>query len=407
MPERRIKVLQVVDGFRMGGAENKLAELVERLNPEKFESFIANVGPTGPLQGRFEQLGVPIFQCQRTNRFDVKPFVRLKQVMQKNKIDIVQTTLFWADFAGILAARWAHVPVILSWETVTHAGDPYHGKWQRRAGYRFCMRRADGVIAVSHEIKQSLLDSRRVAAGKIHVIHYGVDLRQFSPNGKVASTREQLGFRPDQVLLGIVARLEEVKGHRYFLEAFRGIAGEFPQAAALFVGDGSCRTALEQQAASLGLSERIHFLGIRKDVKDLLNCMDVFVLPSIAGEGLPNVILEAMACGKPIIASIVGGTPEAVRDQENGVLVPPRDVPALQRALRDLLRKPQLIRIFGEESRRIAEREFSLEKQIAAFEDLYSKLIKRKLGFQPASRGAGRGSRHVEVETVPRCRRGR
>ena len=374
MKREKIKVLQVVDGFRMGGAENKLWELVERLNPERFESYIANVGPSGPLEARFSDLGVPIYQCQRRHRFDVMPILKLKKIMRQHKIHIVQNTLFWADVVGSMAARWAKVPAVVSWETVTHAGNPYHRSWQRRAGYRFSMRFADRVVAVSHEIKDSLIRERGLPEYLIEVIHYGVDLSKFAPNGKLQDKRAELGLNSSGLLVGIVARLEEIKGHTDFVEAFARIAANFTDVTAIFVGDGSQRAALEKQVADRGIKDRVHFLGIRKDVTELLNAMDVFVLPSIGGEGLPNVVLEAMACGKPVVATQVGGTPEAVHDGENGFIVPPRDIDGLQHALEKILLDRGMIKRFSKRSREIAEQEFSLEKQVGNFENLYSKL---------------------------------
>lgn len=372
---RKLKVLHVVDGFRMGGAENKLAELIERLDSSKFEQHLANVGPLGPLYDRFRSLKVPLYQCQRRHRFDLRPVLQLRKIMQRQRIDIVQTTLFWADFAGILAAHWAGVPVVLSWETVTHEGDPYHNKLQRKAGYHLVMKYADGVIAVSHEIKDSLIRRRGLAAERIYVIHYGVDLNRFHRDSSNPSgLRESLGLAPDALVFGIIARLEPVKGHRYFLEAFANVAKRHPEAQAILVGDGSLRGELESQTRQAGLEGRIHFLGIREDVNALLNVMDVFVLPSIAGEGLPNVVLEAMACGLPVVATRVGGTPEAVLHGKTGFIVEPANPEALAQAMEALIADETKRKAFGNASRRRAESEFSLQKQLAEFENLYIRL---------------------------------
>ena len=373
----KIKILQIVDGFRMGGAENKLWELVERLDPAKYQNLIANVGPAGPLEERFLKLGVPVFQCQRRHRFDLTPFRQIHKIVKARRIDIVQTTLFWADFVGTLAARAAGAPVVISWETVSHEDNPYHHPWQRRAGYRLAMHFADKVVAVSHEIKQSLIRRRGLHPDKIEVIHYGVDLEKFHPNEK-ANKRNELGFTDGEIAIAIVARLEEVKGHRYYLEAFSKAASKHPNVSTILVGDGSCRPALEKMAQEAGLNGRLRFLGIRHDISEILNAVDLLVLPAIAGEGLPNVVLEAMACGKPVIATAVGGTSEAVRHGENGFVVSPKDIAAMQNALNELLSNRAKISQFGKNSRAIAEKEFSLQKQIADFENLYEDLYHRK-----------------------------
>lgn len=373
-----MKILQVVDGFRMGGAETKLCELIERLDPAKYENVIANVGPTGPLADRFLRLGVPIFQCQRRHRFDPAPFLQIHQIVKERQIDVAQTTLFWADFVGTLAARSARAPVVISWETVSHEGDPYHHQWQRRAGYRLAMRFVDKVVAVSHEIKNSLIRRRGLAADMIEVIHYGVDLDKFHSDGKFQGKKNELGFGEEEIIIALIARLEEVKGHRFYLEAFSQVAKKHPQVSTIFVGDGSCRAVLEKMVHETGLNARVRFLGIRHDIDEILNAVDLVALPAIAGEGLPNVVLEAMACGKPIVATTVGGTGEAVRHGENGFLVPPGEVAAMQKALEAILGDRSKMSQFGRNSRAIAEKEFSLRKQVAGFENLYDDLYQRK-----------------------------
>ncbi|MDZ7267421.1 MAG: glycosyltransferase [candidate division KSB1 bacterium] len=377
---RRLRVLQVVDGFRMGGAENKLWELIARLDRNKYEILLATVGPSGPLRPRFEKLDIEIFDFCRRWSFDPQPLFRLYRLMKQRRIDIVQTTLFWADVIGAFAAKMAGVPAILSWETVSHEGDPYHNNVQRRSGYRLAMACADLIVAVSHEVKQSLVRRRGIPAGKIRVIHYGVDLEQFHPNGRdtVLAKRRELGIHPESFLLGTVARLEPWKGHRYLIEAFAQLAPQFPDVHLVFVGDGSLRAELEAQAQRLGVRHRIFFLGVRQDVAQWVNAIDLFVLPSLPGEGLPNVLLEAMACRKPVIATRVGGVPELVRPGENGFLVPPGEVAALREVLQQVLRDRSCLAQLGRNARATVENSFTLQQQIAAFEETLDTLFARK-----------------------------
>ncbi|MFQ5771088.1 MAG: glycosyltransferase, partial [bacterium] len=345
--QNKINILHVVDGFRMGGAESKLCELVEHLNPDTFQNLIANVGPSGPLEESFLEIGVPVFQCQRSNRYDLSPLLKLRNIIRENHINIVQTTLFWADFIGTCAARIANVPVVISWETVTHDGDPYHYKWQRRVGYRFAMNFVDKVVAVSNEIKESLMHRRGLPEEMIHVIHYGVDLEKFSSNGTLNNYKQELGLRDGELTVAVIARLEEVKGHKYFIQAFQQLAEKYKNVATIFVGQGSQMANLERMVQKSGLNGRIRFLGIREDICEILNVIDICVLPSIAGEGLPNVILEAMACEKMVIATTVGGTPEVIKHGENGFLIPPKDVTALVKTLDKVLSEREQIKRFG------------------------------------------------------------
>lgn len=378
---RRLRILQIVDGFRMGGAENKLWELIERLDTEKYEISLANVGPTGPLQSQFEKLGIEMFHFPRRFSFDPLPLLQLRRLIRARQIDIIQTTLLWADIIGGVAAWWAKAPAMISWETVTHNGDPYHNNLQRRLGYEWVMKHCDLIVAVSHEVGNSVQQQRRIPPEKIRVIHYGVDLQKFFPRRDEAALakRRELGVASADLLIAITARLEPLKGHRYFIDAFAPVVKQFPQVQAIFVGDGSLRRELEQQAQLLGLGNHIKFLGVRKDVSEILSAIDLLVLPALGGEGLPNVLLEGMACAKPVIATRVGGVPELVREGENGYLVPPEDVPALQKALIHALADRQRLRRMAEVARRIVEDEFSLRLQVSRFEEIFDRLAAEKV----------------------------
>jgi glycosyltransferase involved in cell wall biosynthesis len=376
-----LRVLQVVDGFRMGGAENKLVELIANLNKEKFDVTLANVGPTGALENKFKQLGVEIFHCPRRFAFDPLPVWKLARFMRQRRIDVVQTTLLWADLVGPIAAALAKTPVVLSWETVSHEGDPFHNNFQRRAGYQWAMKFVDVIVPVSDEIKRSLIRRRHIPEHKIRVIHYGVDLKKFCATGRVAvsAKRAEVGAGADTILVGVVARLEPPKGHRYFLKALPEVVKKYPPIHVIFAGDGALRTELEALTQQLGISRHVTFLGARHDVSALLNAIDLFVLPSVS-EGLPNVLLEAMACQKPVIATDVGGIPEVVRHGENGYLVPPGDAAALRNTLLRCLAEREQWKNFAQRARQTVETAFSLEQQISCFESTYAEFYARKRG---------------------------
>lgn len=376
---RRLRVLQIVDGFRMGGAENKLVELIAHLNKEKFDVTLANVGPAGALENKFSQLGVEIFHCPRRFAFDPAPVWQLSRLMRQREIDVVQTTLLWADLVGPIAAALAKVPVVLSWETVSHEGDPFHNNFQRRVGYQWAMKGVDVIVPVSEEIKRSLIRRRKIPAEKIRVIHYGVDLKKFCFSGRAVmlAKRAEVGATAETILFGVVARLEPPKGHRYLLAAFPEVIKKYPQVHLLLIGDGALRAELEAQTLALGLQSHVTFLGARHDVSELLNALDFFILPSVS-EGLPNVLLEAMACAKPVMATDVGGIPEVVRHGENGYLVPPGETPALQNMILQSLAERAQWSELAQRGRKTVETSFSLEYQMSQFEALYTEFFLRK-----------------------------
>ncbi len=371
----RIHILHVVDGFRMGGAEYKLWELIEKTDRQKFEVALVNVGPMGPLEKKFKDLNVDFFDLQRKHRFDFLPFLKLYIIIRKLKVDIIQTTLFWADFIGALVGTIARVKAIISWETVTHSGIYYHGQLQRKYGYRFAMNFCDKIIAVSAQVKQSLKQYPGLNSQKVEVIHYGVDLERFRPLSAAnkAKKRCEINLPGDAFVIIVVGRLEPQKGHKDLVEAVKPLIQRNNKLYVIFVGDGSQRSALENQVGENGLNENIRFFGRREDICDILNSADLFCLPSIAGEGLPNAILEAMACGVPVVATDVGGSLEVVTNGVNGFIVPFGDIAQLRASISKLVNDNNLLNQQSIAARKTVINQFSLDKQIENFKNLYIK----------------------------------
>jgi glycosyltransferase involved in cell wall biosynthesis len=376
-PKIKIKILQLVNGFAIGGAESKLLDLVKHVNRDRYEIIVCSVGQGGPLQNEFENLGIKVVMFQKKFAFDLSLVLKVKRLIQEEGIDIIQTTLLYADLIGAVAARLANVPTVISWETVSHGSfDTLRTKSRHKIAYRFAMRYVSKIVAVSDETRDFIITFRKIDPGKIQTIHYGVDLNKFqktSSNGK----RQEIGISNETPVVGVVARLEEVKGHRFLIEAAKEIINKIPDTQFVFIGDGSLRSSFEQRVEELGLTSNFKFLGFRKDVHDLLNVLDVFVLPSIS-EGLPNVILEAMANEKPVVATAVGGIPEAIINGETGYLVPEKNSEALQEAIIKLLENKKNANKMGRNGRKRVEEEFSLQKEIAEFEKLYDKCYKQR-----------------------------
>lgn len=373
----KIRILQLVNGFSIGGAERKLLELIKFIDREKFDMTICSVGIGGPLKKAFEETGFDVFLFTKKHRFDFTQVIKVAKLMKERKIDIVMSTLFYADIIGTLAALIAKVPYRISWETSSHPSESDEDKLRHRLAYRFCMKFVDKIVSVSDGVKQFLIKKRHIDPSKIYTIHYGADLTKFhSLNGKYK--RQELGFRADERIIGTVARLTVQKGHIYLIDAAPEIIKKFPQIKFVFVGDGPLKATLENKIKNLSLESYFTFLGVRYDVNEIMNIFDIFMLPSLF-EGLPNVILEAMASSRPIIATAVDGTPEAIIDGECGILVPPRDVKALSENAVKLLSNPAFARQLGTKARQRVEQYFSQEQQIAKFHELYQSMIDRKL----------------------------
>ncbi len=224
--------------------------------------------------------------------------------------------------------------------------------------------RVDGLIAVSPEVKESILATMvGVSADKIAVIPNGVDTRRYRQSASREATRARLGLSAAERVVAVVATFKEQKGHRYLIEAARALAHDFPDTRYLLIGDGELRPDIERQiAADLGASFRL--LGMRPDVPELLAAADLFVLPSL-WEGLPMALIEAMAAGLPVVATDVSGTRGVMLDGETGLLVPPGDAAALGWAIATLLAAPERAAHMGAAGRLRVERYFSARKQAA------------------------------------------
>jgi glycosyltransferase involved in cell wall biosynthesis len=234
---------------------------------------------------------------------------------------------------------------------------------------------ADKIITISNATKSSLID-QGISSNKITVIHNGISLTEhFDDMPEIDQLRSTLGLQKNSHIVGTVARLCPVKGQREFILAARNICNLYPNTEFLVIGEdyefeGKYRSNLENLVKELDLEEFVHFLGFRSDVRRLIYCFEIFVLPSWI-EGLPVTILEAMAARKPVVATSVGGVPELVLDGETGILVPPRDVPGLSKAIELLLEQPDIGHQMGNKGYEYIHQEFSHEKMWTQVQQLY------------------------------------
>lgn len=360
--DRQPKILQVVNGFGIGGGELKLLELAERLDKAGYNQVIVSVGQGGPLEEKFRALGCPVYVLPKKWSFDFTLPIKLAKILKHHKIDLMMSTLFYADIIAAAATLFYKPAVFLSWEVIT-------GKlsWYQKLAYKIFASRFDRVVAVSNSIHPFIVRDRGIADEKITTIHYGVDLEKF----KLRTRRSHQG-----VVFGTVARLVHQKGHTHLLDAIVQVSKEYPEARWVFVGDGDKRIQLENKARQLGISSVVEFAGNSDDIPSELAKFDVFVLPSL-WEGFPNVLLEAMAAGLPVIATAVEGTVELVAHNKTGLLVLKEDPAALADAMTRLLKHPEMLSEMGEAGRKRVETQFSVEKQVIRFQHLYDELLQK------------------------------
>jgi len=383
----RIKLLQFATlvGNCNGGTENQVMNLSQALDQSRFDLHLACLGRWGPLPKEIEARQVPLVQYSINRLYNHKAFqekLRFARYVRRNRIHIVHTNGFYPNVFAIPAARLAGVPVIVA--AIRDTG----GMWtplQRRV-QKFICRLADQILVNAEAIRKWLI-AEGYNPEKITVIKNGIDISRFVGKDSGSRLRQELGLPPRAPLVVVLSRLSQLKGVEYFLEAAAIVAGRFREARFLIVGDGGIlrdgaivtdgyRKGLESYADRLGLASRIIFSGYRLDVPQVLSEVTVSVLPSLS-EGLSNAVLESMAAGIPVVATSVGGNPEAIEDGVTGLLVPPRDPVALAQAICRLLDSPELASRFGQAGReRVIER-FSLERMVKETESLYLDLLNR------------------------------
>lgn len=370
----RKRILFLTDGFRMGGAEINLLVLLKRLQETPFQVYIVNIGPAGAMAEQFFALNVPVYHWERSWMFDIKPYIQLYRMLRKLKIDTFQSLLPNSDIRGTLIAQMAGVKHKISWETVSHTNDYFHGRFDQKNGYRWAMKYVSKIVAVSNEVKFSLMVKRHIPEHKILTIHNAVDLKRYfrQSTDQIMETRKKLGIPKNVFVLGIVARLDTPKAHWILIDAVKEVIKKHP-VYLLVVGEGPKYDALMQQVNDYGLSESVQFLGKRSDIPDLLNAMDAFCLSSIF-EGLPNVIVEAMACELPVIASNIGGIPEAITHLENGYLVPAGHPDLLADAMIEIIENKNLRNKLKKNAVLTIQKHFSQEHQVKQFISLYHSL---------------------------------
>jgi glycosyltransferase involved in cell wall biosynthesis len=289
--------------------------------------------------------------------------------------DVVHLHNFLCQVRAGLGARLARVPVVIATK---------HGsEWPRCLGSRHLAagfyRLADVLVAVSPDVRDGLLATYGFAPERVRLILNGVDTDRFRPmDGDCEKARQRIPGVTGTPLLGTVGRLVGYKGVGTLLEAFRIVLQRAPEAGLVIVGDGADRASFENQAASLGIAARVHFLGNRSDVCSIYPLLDVYVQPSYT-EGISLTMLEACACALPVVATKVGGNPEIVVDGQTGRLVPPRDPSALAAGILEHLGNARAAHAMGRSARQRVVELFSLDRMVHDYLALYDEVRDRRL----------------------------
>jgi len=359
-------VCYVITEFDAGGAERIVLQTVQRHDRKAFRSYIVSLRARGSLSPEAERSGVEVIHLGMGRRPGPGTIWRLARLFRDRNVDIAHAYLYDASIATRIAGRLARVPVVVTSTRASLSYLPRLAWWLDRATARWCQR----IIAVSRGTAEFVVEREGIPRDKVVVIPNGVDLERFRPGDRVRA-RTHLGVSVDAFVLACVGRLHPQKGHRYLFEAIAAVHGRTREFICLIAGDGPLRRALEAEARRLGLGMVCRFLGVQDPIQPLYNAADVTVLASLY-EGMPNVVLEAMAMGCPVIATAVEGSVELVQTGVTGLLVPPADAHALGLALLELAGDPQRRSAMGRAARAVAERLHGIDRMVAALEAFYA-----------------------------------
>ena len=380
-----LRVMFVITSMPVGGAETLLTEIIRRIDRERF-------APELCCLKRFEPLGeelsreVPSFTGLLSQKYDFAVLWRLTRLMRRRRIDAVVTVGTGGDkmFWGRLAAWLSGVPVICS--ALHSTGLPDHVEFPNR----LLAPLTDAFIAVAEPHGRYLAEHEGCPVRKVVVIRNGVDVERFHPRPPNRRLQKRLNLDPTAPVAGIVAALRPEKNHEMFLKVAASVCEKLPAARFLVVGDGPERPKLESFARSLGVAAAVRFLGTRSDVDEILSLQDVLLLTSHM-EANPICLLEAMAAGKPVVATRVGSVTETVQPGTSGYLVSPGDVQGMAARVLELLNDRNRAAEMGRAGREQVLARWTVDRMVRGYEELITKIYAAKSGRRGLERNGPTG----------------
>ncbi len=374
-------VVHVIHHLVIGGLENGLVNLINRMPPDRYRHAIICMKAYSDFRNRIENPETEVFALNRKDGGDWNARLRLFNLIRRLNPAIVHSRGI-SGLDSMLPALLCGVSARIHGEHGRDMddldGNNRKGQWLRRVHRPL----VSHYVALSKDLESYLETKIGVPKRRITQIYNGVDFRNFQPNksGREKIAENRFG-EDDSFIIGTVGRMQEVKDQVNLTKAFILLASMIPEKKKnlrlLMVGDGPLRSQCEALLDQAGLRDQAWLPGARDDIPDLMRSMDVFVLPSLA-EGISNTILEAMACGIPVVATRVGGNPELVEDGVTGALVPAADPQALAGALLKYLSSPGLVASHGTAGRTRTKARFSIDAMVANYMGVYDQVLARK-----------------------------
>ncbi len=385
MTHKKTRIVNIITRMELGGPPILMLNILQSLDKERFESSImtgftadSNLDRIGFAKNHgIRLIVIPTLVRSVQPLKDIFSLIKIFFILRKEDFDIVHCHTSKGGFIGRMAAKLAGSRVII----YSPHGDIFEGYFCKTVTNffvlleKFAARFTDKIINLSEKETKRFLELGIGTKLQFKRIYNGIDIT----NAELVSItnlekRVELRLEEDDFVCATVARLVPVKGHTYLIKAIKDVVSSIPKAKFLFVGDGELKSELSEEIKSLGLQENILLLGTRSDIVEILNCIDLFILPSL-NEGFGLAIIEAMATKKPVIATNVGGVPEVIVDGKTGLLVPPKDPEAISSAIIKLYNEPDISSKMGLAGYDRVKELFDIAITVQEFEKLYSGLV--------------------------------
>jgi glycosyltransferase involved in cell wall biosynthesis len=396
---RPISVCLLVSSLEFGGAERQVIEMYRSFDPQRIKPLICSLSREMPQARHLPKGGKEVRLVEKRARFDLTVVFRLARVLRQEEIAVVHAFLLDAEIASRLAAPIARVPVVVASERNTDYVRPL-SHW---IALKLTQPLFDVMVANSHAGKRFNMRTLGLPQSRIEVVHNGVDTQRFHPDREAGlAFRKQFDLPAEHPVIGMVASFKRQKGHDLFLRMAAQVRNAFPKATFLMVGgamrensgeSSRCETEIKELTATLNLTDCCRFIPNQTDMRVVYNACDMTVLLS-RREGTPNVLLESMACGVPVVATNVADNALLIEEGVTGYTVPPEDSDGAARRVEGLLSNPALRAQMGEAARTRACGKFSLRRAASELEDIYARCLaakSRAAGTHSPQRADGRG----------------
>lgn len=388
---RKIKVAHIISRMVSGGAEENTAYTVLGLDKERYsiDLIVGNDFDRGFLKDQDKDGEINVIQIKGLKgplNFFYDPVIlwKLMRLFQRNQYDIVHTHTTKTGILGRLAARFVKVPIIICGlhGSAFGAFNSPILNWALISLEKYTGQFTDAYISVSNVLSERYQQEGIGINSKHYTALSGMDLKKFYDVKNKIDRNElfkELNITTDAFVIGNVARLEAVKGHKYLIDAFVRIKEKKKDAniALLIVGEGKEREQLTQYVHKIGLDNYVVFTGYRKDIERIMGTMDIIALTSLR-EGLPRVLVQAAAVGLPALAFNVDGVPEIVKDGVNGFLVEPKNVAEFSERILRYIDDENLIKMHGENGKKLVKGKWSIKEMVSQIDDIYQQLIRKK-----------------------------